>query len=74
MTERTTEKAFRKGLDNLKKKDYLRVKREIYVILGVSARQTFNAYADGKRELDIDKYNRIADLFRANGVSDCWGK
>ena len=74
MTERTTEKAFRKGLDNLKKKDYLRVKREIYVILGVSARQTFNAYADGRRELDVDKYNRIDALFRANGVADCWGK
>lgn len=72
--EGTTVKAFRKGLRELKYKDYLPVKREIFRILGVSARQTFNAYADGKRELDIDKYNRIADLFRANGVSDCWGK
>lgn len=70
----TTTKAFRKGLRNLKYKDYLPVKREIFRILGVSARQTFNAYADGERELDIDKYNRIAELFRANGVSDCWGK
>lgn len=72
--EGTTVKAFRKGLRELRYKDYLRVKREIYVILGVSARQTFNAYADGRRELDVDKYNRIDALFRANGVTDCWGK
>lgn len=72
--EEATVKAFRKGLRELKYKDYLPVKREIFRILGVSARRTFNAYADGKRELDIDKYKRIADLFRANGVSDCWGK
>lgn len=67
-------KAFRKGLRELKYKDYLPVKREIFRILGISARQTFNAYADGERELDIDKYNSIAELFRINGVDDCWGK
>lgn len=70
----TTVKAFRKGLRELKYKDYLPVKREIFRILGISARQTFNAYADGERELDIDKYNSIEELFRINGVDDCWGK
>lgn len=74
MTGTTTVKAFRKGLRELKYKDYLPVKREIFRILGISARQTFNAYADGKRDLDIDKYNSIERLFHTKGVDDCWGK
>ncbi|MBO8467192.1 MAG: hypothetical protein IAB99_05445 [Bacteroidetes bacterium] len=71
--ETKTEKAFRKGLRNLKVKDYMEVKDRIYDILGVSARQTFAAYADGKRQLDIDKYKSIDMLFKEHGVNDCWG-
>lgn len=73
-TVKRTEKAFQKGLNNLRMIDYLPVKREIYTILGISARQTFKAYAEGRRELDVDKYNRIEKVFHDHGVKDCWGR
>lgn len=66
-------RAFRKGLAQLRVMDVQTVQAGIRDILGVTTRQSFISYADGKRTLDVEKARRIQDLFTQYGVSDCWG-
>lgn len=70
-----TSRAFRKGLRELKVKDEPEVRKEIYRILGVKSKQSFQRYSGGKaRNLDVVKARQIEDLFAAYGVIDCWGE
>ncbi len=79
MTQATTttapSRAFRKGLRELKVKDQKEVRTGIYQILGVTTKQSFQNYSAGRvRTLDVVKARQIEDLFRAYGVTDCWGE
>ena len=67
-------RSFRKGLSELRVKDVPAVKAAIYSILGVSTKQSFARYADGKAvTLDIDKARQIEELFIKYGVYEPWG-
>ena len=67
-------KAFRKGLREIKVKDAPDVRAAIFGILGVSTKQSFANYANGKMvNLDVDKARQIESLFASYGVTDCWG-
>ena len=67
-------KAFRKGLREIKVKDESEVRTAILGILGVTTKQSFANYANGKTvNLDVDKARRIEALFASYGVYDCWG-
>ena len=69
-----TSKAFRKGLREIKVKDAPDVREAIFKILGVTTKQSFSNYANGKTvNLDVDKARRTEALFATFGVSDCWG-
>lgn len=67
-------KAFRKGLREIKVKDAGEVRDGILRILGVTTKQSFLNYANGKTvNLDVDKARQIEALFASYGVTDCWG-
>jgi len=69
-----TEKAFRKGLRELRVREVQEVKAELYAVLGINNRTSFVAYADGRQSLPVEKYMGIERVFRAHGIEDCWGK
>lgn len=66
-------RAFRKGLRQLRVMDAQVVRKEIMSILGVTTKQSFQRYANGKANLDVVKSARIAAVFSKYGVRDCWG-
>jgi hypothetical protein len=70
----TTTRAFRKGLSEVRVKDVPAVKAEIMDILGVTTKQSFIRYADGKvANLDVEKARRIEAVFARYGIENCWG-
>lgn len=68
------ERAFRKGLREIKVGDNAAVREELAAALGVTTRQSLRAYADGTRLLDVEKAARVESVFRKYGVDNCWGK
>lgn len=58
----------------MKVKDVPEVRAGIYSILGVTTKQSFQRYSGGRAKLDVLKALQIEDLFRAYGVTDCWGE
>ena len=69
-----TTKAFRAGLRKLRVIDVPAVKQEIMGILGVTTKQSFLRYANGRSAtLDVEKAARIQETFSKYGVPDCWG-
>ena len=74
ITAKNPEKAFMKGLSELKVRDIPAVREALYKILRVSTPQSFRNYANGKvQNLDIDKARQIEALFAAYGVANPWG-
>lgn len=72
--ETNNTRAFRKGLRQLRVIDVQPAKDKLMAILGVTTKQSFIKYADGKTAtLDVDKARRIEQLFAEYGVTDCWG-
>lgn len=69
----TTTRSFRRGLRELKVKDVAPVKAAVAAELGVTTRQSFAGYRDGKRLLDVCKAKAIEAIFARYGVSDPWG-
>ena len=67
-------KAFRKGLREIRVKDAPDVRAAIFKILGVKTKQSFTNYANGKMvNLDVDKARQIENLFLSYGVTEPWG-
>ena len=67
-------KAFRKGLREIRVKDAPDVRAAIFRILGVKTKQSFTNYANGKMvNLDADKARQIENLFLSYGVTEPWG-
>ena len=74
ITAKNPEKAFLKGLSELKVKDLPDVREALYRILRVTTPQGFRNYANGKvQNLDVDKARQIEALFAAYGVTNPWG-
>lgn len=74
ITAKNPDKAFMKGLSELKVKDLPDVREALYKILRVTTPQGFRNYANGKvQTLDVDKARQIEALFAAYGVSSPWG-
>lgn len=69
----TTTRSFRRGLRELKVKDVEAVKAAVAAELGVTTRQSFAGYRDGKRLLDVCKATAIETIFARYGVADPWG-
>lgn len=68
------EKAFRKGLSELRGKDLPAAREALYRILGITTSASFNNYASGRtKNLDVDKARQIEGLFAAYGVASPWG-
>lgn len=75
MNENKSERAFRKGLAEVRVKDLPAVKAEICAVLGVGSKQSFIRYADGKaKTLDVDKARAIEQVFTKYGVAEPWGR
>lgn len=70
----TTTRSFRRGLRELRVKDVEAVKAAVAAELGVTTRQSFAGYRDGKRLLDVCKATAIEKIFARYGVSDPWGE
>ena len=69
-----TTRAFKEGLRKLRVKDVPEVKAEIMAILGVTTKQSYIRYANGRAaNLDVTKAARIQEVFAKHGVPDCWG-
>lgn len=74
ITAKNPEKAFQKGLSELKVKDLPEVREALYRILRVTSLQGFRNYANGKvQNLDVEKARQIEALFASYGVTDPWG-
>lgn len=74
ITKKNPEKAFQKGLSELKVKDLPDVREALYKICRVSTPQGFRNYANGKvQNLDVDKARQIEALFAAYGIANPWG-
>lgn len=67
------QRAFKKGLSELRVKDVAEVRAKIAEILGVTTKQSMTRYSFGRVTLDVEKAARIEEVFRAYGVKDCWG-
>lgn len=74
ITAKNPEKAFQKGLSELKVKDLPEVREALYRILRVTTPQGFRNYANGKvMNLDVDKARQIEALFSSYGIANPWG-
>lgn len=74
ITAKNPEKAFQKGLSELKVKDLPDVREALYRILRVTTPQGFRNYANGKvQNLDVDKARQIEALFASYGIANPWG-
>ena len=74
ITKPNPEKAFKKGLSELKVKDLPAVREELYRILRITTAQSFRNYASGKvSTLDVEKARQIEALFASYGVTEPWG-
>lgn len=74
ITAKNPEKAFMKGLSELKVKDIPDVREALYRILRVTTPQGFRNYANGKvQNLDVDKARQIEALFASYGIANPWG-
>lgn len=74
ITAKNPEKAFQKGLSELKVKDLPEVREALYRILRVTTPQGFRNYANGKvMNLDVDKARQIESLFASYGIANPWG-
>lgn len=72
--ETKTVRAFRKGLSEVRVKDVPAVKAALMGILGVTTKQSFIRYADGRvANLDVEKARKIEAVFAEYGVAECWG-
>lgn len=67
------EKAFRKGLRELRVKDVAEVRGKLAAILGVTTKQSLAKYSAGRGTLDVEKAAQIESLFKQYGVTNCWG-
>ena len=68
------DKAFQKGLSELKVKDLPEVREAIFGILKITTMQSFRNYASGRvLTLDVEKARKIEALFAAYGVKNPWG-
>lgn len=73
-TVNNPDKAFTKGLSEIKVKDLPVVREALYAILKISTPQHLRNYAKGKvQNLDIDKARQIEALFASFGVVNPWG-
>ena len=74
ITAKNPEKAFLKGLSELKVKDLPEAREALYKILRITTPQQFRNYANGKvLTLDVEKAKQIEALFTAYGVANPWG-
>lgn len=74
ITKKNPEKAFQKGLSELKVKDLPEAREALYRILRVTTPQGFRNYANGKvQNLDVEKARQIEALFAAYGIANPWG-
>ena len=71
---RNADKAFKKGLAELKVKDLPAVREALYRILGITTNASLNNYASGRNKtLDVDKARQIEELFASYGIAQPWG-
>ena len=74
ITKPNPDKAFKKGLSELRVKDLPEVREALYRILRVTTRQGFLNYQNGKvQTLDVDKAKQIEALFASYGIAKPWG-
>lgn len=74
ITAKNPDKAFLKGLSELKVKDLPDVREALYRILQVTSAQSFRNYSNGKvKNLDVDKARQIEALFASYGIANPWG-
>jgi len=74
ITKPNPDKAFKKGLSELRVKDLPAVRESLYKILRVTTRQGFLNYQNGKvQTLDVDKAKQIEALFASYGIANPWG-
>lgn len=68
------DKAFQRGLREIKVKDLPEVREALRDILCVKTDQSLRNYAGGRvANLDVNKAMQIAALFESYGVSSPWG-
>lgn len=66
--------SFRKGLRELKVKDYPDAKAKIMEAIGINNRTSFSSYADGKTQMKVDQYKAVEAVFASYGIRNCWGR
>ena len=65
--------AFKKGLDQVKRKDVKNVKMELMNVLGIKTRWGLDQRILGNVEPRISEAEAIEDVFKKYGINDFWG-
>ena len=68
------EYSFRKGWNQVRRKDTRKVKAEIMLVFGISARMSWLRHLNGLVEPKISEYNKINSIFRKYGITEVWGE
>lgn len=66
--------SFKKGYEQVQKKDLKLVKSKIMETLGINNRVSWNARLKGEIEPKISEHQAIEKIFNEIGITDIWGE
>lgn len=66
--------SFKKGFDQVQKKDIPEVKKKIMEALKLKFRSSWKARLDGSIEPKVSEAKKIEEIFAEYGIKDVWGE
>jgi hypothetical protein len=66
--------SFRRGYDQLKRGEYLEVRREIMESLGITTKMSFYNRLNGKIVPKVTEAEIIEGIFAGRGILEVWGR
>jgi hypothetical protein len=68
------EYSFRKGWNQVRKKDAKKIKAEIMTAFEIRGRMSWIRHLNGTIEPKISEYKKINSIFRKYGITEVWGE
>lgn len=66
--------SFKKGYDQVQRKDLESVKQEIMSALEINNRMSWNDRLNGNVEPRISEHRAIEEIFNKRGITEIWGE
>lgn len=76
MVDENEKYSFEKGLAEIKRGRFKTVRVEIMAALGLGPDSTlsYKRYREGTPKLTVSQYEKVAAIFKREGVEDPWGR